>query len=468
VTARFCCATPARMQGGSAQRSGAGITVFWILLAVVTLGGFALRIGYIAADRWDYVPLGDAEYYHETANHLADGRGIINPFLYDYGLDELPAADHPPLYTVYLAGFSLVGLDTPNQHMVASALIGSLTVLLAGLTGRRIGGDRLGVLAAVLVAVYPNVWRHDGMLMSETVAVFTTMLTVWLAYRYLDRPTPVAIALVGGAIGFATLARSELILLALFVVVPLLLVTRDRTWAERAKWLGVAATACIVVIAPWVIRNWVQIGRPMLSSQLEVTLATTNCDSTYYGDLAGYWDFLCSGPILEEAGIDDPRDPRFNDVLGEAALDYIRDNAGRVPTVMALRVGRTLTIYQPDQQIMLETFAEGGNDFVARLGLWSFRAFALAGIAGAVILRRRGVPVFPLLAPVAAVLVTVLLLYATVRFRAPADLALALLTAVAADAAWNAAAGRRRKRERPVAPQDDTDATPPVVVQGQR
>jgi hypothetical protein len=305
--------------------------------------------------------------------------------------------------------------------------------------------------------------------MSETVAVFATMLTVWLAYRYLDRPTPVAIALVGGAVGLATLARSELILLALFVVVPLLLVTRDRTWAERAKWLGISATACIVVIAPWVIRNWVQIGRPMLSSQLEVTLATTNCDSTYYGDLAGYWDFLCSGPILEEAGIDDPSDPRFNDVLGEAARDYIRDNAGRVPTVMALRVGRTLTIYRPDHQVMLETSAEGGNDVVARLGLWSFRVAALAGIAGAIILRRRAVPVFPLLAPVATVLVTVVLLYATVRFRAPADLSLALLTAVAVDALWNVAAGRRRQGDRPAAPEDHSDNPPePAVVQGQR
>jgi hypothetical protein len=414
---------------------GRRISRFWILLALVTFGGLALRVGYVGIDRWDFVPEGDAQYYHETANLLADGKGLVNPFLHPDIV--LPAADHPPLYTVYLAIFSMVGLGTPNTHMLASALLGAATVLLAGLIGRQMGGDRLGILAAAAVAVYPNVWRHDGMLMSETLAIFATALAVWFAYRYLDRSGPVALAMVGAAVGLGTLARSELLLLAPLLVIPLLLVTPERSVIERLRWLGIAAAACIVVIAPWVVRNWIQLDRLMLSSQLEVTLATANCDSTYHGDLVGYWDFSCAGPILEEAGIETPDNPDFDRVLGEAAERYIRDNLAEVPRVMAIRMGRTLTIYRPGQQIQLDTFGEGASRTVANLGLWGFRLFAVAGTAGAIVLRRRRVPVFPLLAPIVTVVITVLLLYSTTRFRAPADLSLAVLSAAAVDAAWN-------------------------------
>ena len=57
------------------------------------------------------------------------------------------------------------------------------------------------------------------------------------------------------------------------------------------------------------------------------------------------------------------------------------------------------------------------------------------------ILRRRGRPVFPLLAPIAAVIVTVALFYSATRFRASAEGALCLLAAVAIDAGVAAVPG---------------------------
>jgi 4-amino-4-deoxy-L-arabinose transferase-like glycosyltransferase len=432
--------TAERRQPAPARRATA--SWFWVLLAVVTLVGLGIRVGYIATERWDYPPDGDAMWYHASANSVADGDGIVNPFLSASGI-VAPSADHPPLYTLYLAGFSLVGIDTPNGHVLASALLGAASVFVAGLAGRRIGGDRLGVLAAAMVAVYPNLWRHDGMLMSETVAIFTVALAVWLAYRYLDRPDVIGLALVGGTVGLATLARSELILLALFLVVPLVFTGGgDRPWAERLRWLGVAAAACIVVVAPWVIRNWVQLDRPMLSNQFEVTLLAANCESTYYGDLIGYWDFHCGVPVLAEEDLDDPTDPRYVEVQGEAAREFIFDNLDRTPAVMAARLGRNLNLYRPSQQVNLEVHGEANTRWVANVGVWTFRLFFVAGIAGAIVLRRRRVPLFPVVAPIATVVVTVVLLYSTVRFRAPADLSLALLAAVALDGLWNVVAER--------------------------
>src|SRR5690606_3341513 len=95
----------------------------------------------------------------------------------------------------------------------------------------------------------------------------------------------------------------------------------------------------------------------------------------------------------------------------------------------AARIGRTLTVYRPAQQVEIDRDLEGNPGWVATLGLWTFRLFAIGAIAGGILLRRRRVPLFPLIAPIAAVLVTVVALYSSTRFRAPADLSLAMLSA---------------------------------------
>jgi hypothetical protein len=66
--------------------------------------------------------------------------------------------------------------------------------------------------------------------------------------------------------------------------------------------------------------------------------------------------------------------------------------------------------------------------------MYSFYALALLSIAGALALRRRHtVPVFPLLVPPVMVLVTVVTIYASTRFRASAEVSLCLLAALAID-----------------------------------
>jgi hypothetical protein len=66
--------------------------------------------------------------------------------------------------------------------------------------------------------------------------------------------------------------------------------------------------------------------------------------------------------------------------------------------------------------------------------LAGYYLIAAGAVAGVVVLRRRGVPSFPLVAGVINVAVTVVLFYGSTRFRAPAEPSLVILAAVAADA----------------------------------
>src|SRR3954452_9959976 len=98
------------------------------------------------------------------------------------------AAEPPPLYLLWLSILSFAHVVSPLADMVWSAVLGTGTVVLMGLLGREIAGDKGGLCAALLAALYPNVWSLDGFLMSETMALFTVTLSLWCAYRYWREP----------------------------------------------------------------------------------------------------------------------------------------------------------------------------------------------------------------------------------------------------------------------------------------
>ncbi|MFM8238441.1 MAG: glycosyltransferase family 39 protein, partial [Actinomycetota bacterium] len=182
-----------------------------------TLVGLAIRLVYGLGAHHGYEPLGDPFFYHHGANLLADGGGFKQPYLLAVAGRAVEAADHPPLYMTILASASFVGLRSVTEHLVLSSLMGAATIPVAALLGRRVGGRRVGVLAAALVAVAPQVWLYDGMLLSESLAILLATLAVLLAYRAAEQPDLRRFTALGLVIGAAALTRAELALL-----VPLL------------------------------------------------------------------------------------------------------------------------------------------------------------------------------------------------------------------------------------------------------
>jgi len=401
---------------------------------VIAVVGLLVRVAYVWFVRRHTVYGGDPLYFHQGANLLATGHGFINPYAFARHR-IVQAADHPPLYLVYLATFSLVGVRSITGHLLVSTLLGTASVVVAAFCGREMAGPRVGVLAAAFVAVYPNAWRYDGMLLSESMVILVVLVAVWLAYRYWHRPTRWRMVAVGAAVGFAALSRSELVLLSVLLVVPLALLTPGAGRRRRLRRLVVGLGAVVVVLAPWIVFNLARFDHTvLLSENLGGTLATSNCQQTYYGDLLGYWFYPCGQAILDQHGIGPyafngaaDRD-QFN-----GALDFMRAHEGRIPVVIAARVGRITGLFRPRQEAHLDVYLENTTPWVANWGLYTYYPMALLAVGGAVVLRRRREAVFPVLAPVLSVVATCALFYAATRFRATAEGAICLLAAVAVD-----------------------------------
>jgi hypothetical protein len=156
------------------------------------------------------------------------------------------------------------------------------TVVLVGLLGTQIAGRRVGVLAAAVAAVYPNLWANDGLIMSETFAALGTALVLLFAYRFIRHPTWPNAALAGVMAGLTMLGRGEEVLLLPLLLIPIALLTKDATWARRAGLAGVTTLAVAVTIAPSVVYNLTRFEKPVLLSYGDGgVLLGANCADTY-------------------------------------------------------------------------------------------------------------------------------------------------------------------------------------------
>src|SRR4051812_10561917 len=409
---------------------------FWIGMAIVVAIAVAVRVTYIWMARRGLPVGGDSRYYHEGANLLAKGKGFIDPYQYLDAGRSVPAADHPPLYIVYLAAFSLVGLTSANAHLFASALGGVGTVVVVELVGREIGGTRLGVIAAAFAAIYPNLWGYDGALESETIAQLAVALTLLAAYVWWRAPTRRNAALVGAGIALGSLARAELLFLVVLLAVPLALFKYELSRGERLRQLGVSVLAAILVLAPWCVYNLSRFERPtFVSTGFGLALDSSACDAAFYGPFTGYWSRDCVLAAAARSGLPPDAD---RSLLEEAhrkdATTYLRDHLSRLPIVVLARVGRTTGLFQLRQQAALDSFVGGRERWLAWTAWWTYFAAALLAIAGGVILRRRRVPVFLLASLPVLVVITTAVFFGLVRYRAIAEVSLVVLAAVAVDA----------------------------------
>jgi 4-amino-4-deoxy-L-arabinose transferase-like glycosyltransferase len=433
------------------------VSRFGVALASIALFGLAIRLVYTFAAPVTLIS-GDGGAFHIGANLLAEGKGFLDPGAYAYsrGMLRWPGAEHPPAWTVVLAIPSVFGFTTPTDHQVFASLLGTASIIVMGLAGRGLAGPRAGLAAAALGALYPGFWLYERQMLSETLAILEVALVILLALRYRAQPTwPRALA-VGVVCGALALTRAEMVLFTVLLLVPLMLFAHA-SWRQRIGSLAVAGSAAAIVVAPWIGYNYHRFDHHLLiSTQGGRTLAASNCDAAYYGPLLGYkslTDPACirrsqvadadasqAGGALPGSASDTLRQDKE---LRRLATQYIRSHRGRLPVVLAAREGRTWGIFRPFQQLRLDLI-EGDIRF-----LWAEYFFYLAmlpaAVAGAVILYRRRAPLWPLLAPILTVAITVATTFGSTRYRAPADVSIALLAAVTIGAVLDTALTPRRR-----------------------
>ena len=130
----------------------------------------------------------------------------------------------------------------------------------------------------------------------------------------------------------------------------------------------------------------------------------------------------------------DPRDDSQLDTTArEKAFTYIGDHLSRVPIVVAARVGRIWGVFRAEQDVNFDIFFERRGKWPSWAGAYMYYALLPFAVYALVIMRRRRVPISPMIAIFAMVTITVALAMGITRYRVGADVALAILGGVAVD-----------------------------------
>ena len=303
--------------------------------------------------------------------------------------------------------------------------------------------------------MYPNLWINDGLVMSETLATLAVALAILFTYRFIRTPKASTAAWVGVAIGLAMLARAELGLLLPLMVLPVVLMLRVLPFTRQLLLFLLTCAVTLLVVSPWLIANLTRFDDPVLFSTNDgLTLCGANLHRTWYGEGTGVWALDCAAfPV--------PKGDRsvVSNALRNDGLEFIQDHLSRLPVVVGVREARVWNLYAPG--FMANYNVNEGRDVeVSWAGFFAFWILVPCAVVGAVLLRRRRVPITPLVSQFVIVAVTAAAIYGLVRFRIPAEVSLVVLAAVAVDG-WLGG--------RPESAEDGTDARrcrrPPVAVE---
>ena len=199
--------------------------------------------------------------------------------------------------------------------------------MLVGLLGRRVGGERLGVIAALLYAVYPVMIAVDGDLMSEVLygPLIAGMLLTASRSSTAHRPArdrPRCAHRPGGAHPHRGAA------------VPAVPGAPDGLpgaagLAGRGAARVAAIAGCLVVIAPWLIRNENVFGRFVLvSTNNQTVIAGANCARPTTGSTSGGWDITCIAPRTKT------NEAAQAAIWQRDGLNYARHHLTRLPLVV--------------------------------------------------------------------------------------------------------------------------------------
>ena len=432
---------------------------FWVWVLAIAVLGLGIRAFWIFVghDNWHF--WGDSWLYKYEARMIADGQWFKDPAAYQLTGHLREMADHPPVFILWLAMLEFLGITGLHVQMLLTAMVGTGTIVVLALLGRRIGGNRLGILVAFGAAIYPNLWINDGMLMSETFFVFFIALGLLCAYRYWEAPSLRRGVILSVVITLAVMTRSEGFLLLPLLVAPVILFTRQWDWPRRLR-VAAAAIASFVLIAPWVGYNLSRFDKPVyLAAGDGFVLAAGNCDLTYSGPFLGYWNIACL--------VNSPTQPPPNADMSvdsahwrDQAWDYITHHKRQVPKVVLARIGRLWDVFRISQNAAFDTNVEGRGHISVWMGVVAYFAMIPFAIAGAVILRRRKVRIWPFVMLIVVVAtVTAAISFGITRYRAAAEISILMFAAVGVDALISRFQSRRHA-ERPEPQPVDEPETP--------
>ncbi len=331
---------------------------------------------------WPDTLTADPDGYRAVAENLVR-HGV-------FGSGDSPTAYRPPLYPLLLAPCVGLASDSRAAIGIGHLGLGLATVWLTCRVGRMCGLGRWTWLAALLVACDPILLAQSTLVMTETLAAFLAVASVfWIGRTGQTGRTRHALA-AGAAVGLAILCRPTF--LPWGGAIALLFVSERRATKDKVR-LGLAFAGAVgLVLLPWAARNHTRFGRPILTTTHGgYTLLLANNPYFFQHLRDAPWGALWENEALDrhwaaEMPRGTPADEVEADRLAYAkAMQAIRNEPGMFFYACLVRFGRLFALL-PRQIAAHESVAR--RFLRCSVAVWYAAELALAAYGAVVVARR--------------------------------------------------------------------------------
>ena len=197
----------------SAGREGASRISSSGILAAVAAFAFAIRLLYLWQIReapFFTLLMGDSKGYDEWARRIAAGDWIGTEVFYQ-----------APLYPYFMGLIYTVAGHDVLAVRICQAVLGSMSCALIAHAAWRLFSKRAGIIAGLLLALYPPAIFFDGLLQKTALDAFLTSLAIWIISGLIKSPSSSWRSWVGlgATMGALSLTRENALILIGVIVV---------------------------------------------------------------------------------------------------------------------------------------------------------------------------------------------------------------------------------------------------------
>jgi 4-amino-4-deoxy-L-arabinose transferase-like glycosyltransferase len=259
-----------------------------IVLIGLLIISFVLRLCAVMVIPMDYRLRGDAITYISLAQQLLNRE--------PYGLEPgVSDALVTPGYPLFVGGILALACHNLMAVRLAQVILGTIAVWLTYLIGKEAFSNRIGLVGASILAVYPIWVIWPALILTET--LFTVFLLVFALYLVRAMRTCFSRYAIGGGFAFGLTLLTREVLYGFPLVLPLVLLWSRIHWRDAFRCVLLFSFALLMVLLPWLVRNYIAFGH------------------VFYTDGAAYTRYLVTGtgylpPSVQERLSDSPSSDR--------------------------------------------------------------------------------------------------------------------------------------------------------------
>ncbi|TCM78976.1 ArnT family glycosyltransferase [Rhodovulum steppense] len=307
------------------------------MLAVVACWGVILLSG-------DRVKSMDEPDFFALAQNLAlNGEFAVEP--------GMPTAYRAPGLVFFLAPFARMGAGLIEMRLVNATLVGFGLVVLFHLVCRH-AGPRAGLLAVVLVPLWPVVIYAASTIYPQTLAAFLLVLMLWFLDRVREDQSFRAVASGAAVYGFLVLTVPVILLLGP-VLLGWVLLQSKRRLTHTAIFCAVSAS----MVGAWTVRNYIVFDAfiPVATSSGYNLLAGNTAEARYNSSLDVRFPEYVYTEITGKGEVE------RNRIFTQAALREITDDPGRA---VKLYLAKFAHWFDYSNKLLSDEVVEGGASTV--------------------------------------------------------------------------------------------------------